>query len=934
MLWETSFQREGLCIQRPSSHPDWMMEDLIHFHQDLTIFHFSGHANGTQLQLEDPTDDQAFLHKERLRDLLKNAPKLQLVVLNACATSGQVQALKDIGIPAVIATNFPVEDEKASMFGTRLYQGIGKGIALADAFDKALAAADPSNKKLINIRGFELEDPESNSPLNPWALFDSGSQIQDWRLPTPQGRVIDLSSQVPRALKRTEFVGREEDLRKLMHMLQRESSVLLLNGLGGIGKTTLAKEYVYQHQNEYRHIAWVNILQDQNSPDTFSQSAYTALANHIGLFSQLEIPFDREMPEKDRFRTIVAEMNRREGPNLLVLDNVGSSILTYYEDLPKAPGWKILATSRQELTPFSTYYLDELPMEEAERLFTNLYPDGKKYAPDVQDLLNHIGRHTLTIELLARLCAEYPSIHPAGILKRLQDKQFQQLSQSVWSHHSKREIEVYGYLMAAFSLTSLSEEELHQLIQWAVLPSVFTDWETILQLFKVDSLEVNSFENALRGLRKKGWVTREKETGKYRCHQLIQEVIRYKFPPEKQNCFNVIQGARNLLSIDQGKDNPIEKFPLIIYGEAILSHIEGEGKEINTLKNNLATVYQDLGRYEQSAQLLEATLVSDLKNFGEQHPNVAISSSSLAISYQSLGRYEEAAQLLEAALASDRKNFGEQHPNVAKRNANLATVYQDLGRFEQAAHLLEMALESELKNFGEEHPNVARCRSNLAQVYQDLGRFEQAAKLAEVALESAQKIFGEEHPIVAIRGSNLALVYRDLGRYEEAAQLLEEAVELTRKNFGEEHPKMGISRSNLATVYRSLGQYERAAPLLEAALESAQKNFGEDHPNLAISRSNLAIIYQDLGRYEEAAKLLEAALELDLKNFGEEHPNVAISCCNLATAYKDLGRLKEAKELYEAAYSIFIESLGTSHPHTQTVKKYLDSFEEGANFHS
>ena len=295
-----------------------------------------------------------------------------------------------------------------------------------------------------------MEDPGSNSPLKPWALFDSGLLIKDWRLPTPQIRVVDLSSQVPRALKRTEFVGREEDLRKLMHLLQRESSVLLLNGLGGIGKTTLAKEYIYRHQNEYRHIAWVNILQDRNSQDNLSQSAYSALANHTGLFAQLDIPFDPEMPEEDRFGLLMAEMNRREGPNLLVLDNVGSSILTYHEELPKAPGWKILATSRLELTPFSTYYLDELPMEEAERLFTNLYPEGKKYTQDVLDLLNHIGRHTLTIELLARLCAEYPSIHPVGILKRLQDKQFQQLSQSVWSHHSKREIEVYGYLMAAF----------------------------------------------------------------------------------------------------------------------------------------------------------------------------------------------------------------------------------------------------------------------------------------------------------------------------------------------------------------------------------------------------------------------------------------------------------------------------------------------------
>ena len=220
---------------------------------------------------------------------------------------------------------------------------------------------------------------------------------------------------------------------------------------------------------------------------------------------------------------------------------------------------------------------------------------------------------------------------------------------------------------------------------------------------------------------KKGWVTREKETGKYRCHQLIQEVIRYQFPPTEENCVDIIQGIGSLLSIGQSKDNPIEKFPLIIYGEAILSHIEGDGKEISELKNNLALIYHALGRYEDGEQLLEAALKSDRTNFGDQHPNVARSSSNLAAIYQALGRYEEAAQLLEVALQSYQKNFGKQHFIVAISRSNLATVYRDLGRYEDAAQLLEAALESDRKNSGEQHPDVAIRRSNLALVYHDLG---------------------------------------------------------------------------------------------------------------------------------------------------------------------------------------------------------------------
>ena len=70
-------------------------------------------------------------------------------------------------------------------------------------------------------------------------------------------------------------------------------------------------------------------------------------------------------------------------------------------------------------------------------------------------------------------------------------------------------------------------------------------------------------------------------------------------------------------------------------------------------------VYQDLGRYEAAADLLEKALASDTeRNFGADHPSVAISQSNLALVYQDLGRYEAAADLLEKALASDTRNFG------------------------------------------------------------------------------------------------------------------------------------------------------------------------------------------------------------------------------------------------------------------------------------
>ena len=101
----------------------------------------------------------------------------------------------------------------------------------------------------------------------------------------------------------------------------------------------------------------------------------------------------------------------------------------------------------------------------------------------------------------------------------------------------------------------------------------------------------------------------------------------------------------------------------------------------------LALVYQDLGRYEEAADLLEKALAAYIAHFGDGHPNVARSQSNLALVYQALGRYEEAAELFEKAIAADIAHFGEGHPNVATRQSNLALVYQALGRNEEATDL-------------------------------------------------------------------------------------------------------------------------------------------------------------------------------------------------------------------------------------------------------
>jgi tetratricopeptide (TPR) repeat protein len=51
-----------------------------------------------------------------------------------------------------------------------------------------------------------------------------------------------------------------------------------------------------------------------------------------------------------------------------------------------------------------------------------------------------------------------------------------------------------------------------------------------------------------------------------------------------------------------------------------------------------------------------------LEQLGERHPDVAKSYNNLAYLYESMGRYEEALPLLQKALEISLEQLGERHP--------------------------------------------------------------------------------------------------------------------------------------------------------------------------------------------------------------------------------------------------------------------------------
>ncbi|GJM32719.1 MAG: hypothetical protein DHS20C18_17200 [Saprospiraceae bacterium] len=175
-------QREFIKIEREESTTT---EDLVKtfsaFPDQIMIFHYAGHAGSRQLELEGGS-----ANAKGLAGLLGEQKNLQLVFLNGCSTKGQVAALLQLGVKAVIATSVPIADQKAVDFSSAFYRALANKRSIKRAFEFARESLLVKYKEVPEIsikRGLDLDDESDEEELMPWVLYFQDEAAISWRLP-------------------------------------------------------------------------------------------------------------------------------------------------------------------------------------------------------------------------------------------------------------------------------------------------------------------------------------------------------------------------------------------------------------------------------------------------------------------------------------------------------------------------------------------------------------------------------------------------------------------------------------------------------------------------------------------------------------------------------------------------------------------------------
>jgi tetratricopeptide (TPR) repeat protein len=113
-------------------------------------------------------------------------------------------------------------------------------------------------------------------------------------------------------------------------------------------------------------------------------------------------------------------------------------------------------------------------------------------------------------------------------------------------------------------------------------------------------------------------------------------------------------------------------------------------------------------------------------------------SNNLALIYQNLGRLSEAEALMTDVLKQTKNLPGEGHLDTIRASGNLANIYSALGKHVEAKALRVEVLNLRKEILGDRHIDTVLAKNNLGLSLCDLGRFAEAESLQEVVIRETK----------------------------------------------------------------------------------------------------------------------------------------------------------------------------------------------------
>ena len=454
---------------------------------------------------------------------------------------------------------------------------------------------------------------------------------------------------IPRYLTSPPFtpetvLGREADLETVSNKLWHENHLLLLmNGEGGIGKTTLAATYWLNNATKYQHLAWLYV-------DSGIQPALFSLAG------QIDVTFDISTSEEGRWEILLRQLANLNDRCLLVLDNANDpdDLTKHYKHLRQLRNFHVVLTTRiNELADAPVWKVKPLDRQTATSLFTRYYPLPNP--ADAELLLNvlvAVGYNTLVIELLAKNLRDLNRVQAAytlqNLLADLQQKGLLRVRakavQTTYGSTVLRTAQPDEIVRAMYDLTQLSQPKAW-LQAWllnnlAVLPAESITFERLDELLKFPNGE--PMDDSLLELHRKGWVDWNDADKTVKVSPVVQAVVRDKNPQNLlADCAGLIATLTQILT----SPNHTQVIPYANLADSVLNALQENVFELAYLRLMLGDFNKETGNFTKAIDLFTWASVG-FDEIGHAE-NYSVCLERLGSINQALGKFEEALSYFE-----------------------------------------------------------------------------------------------------------------------------------------------------------------------------------------------------------------------------------------------------------------------------------------------
>ncbi len=694
----------------------------------------------------------------------------------------------------------------------------------------------------------------------------------DRRDKRPAG-LVAAAGRVLRLAPRSAFLaGREELLAELAARLAGDGAgprVVVLSGLGGAGKTSVAVEYAY------RQLGGVGVCWQVSAEDPAVLAAgFGELAAQLGAAEG-----------GDPVAGVHAALAGGTARWLLVFDNAPDRAAVAGFVPPAGPG-RVLITSRNQIWPpgqmVEVPVLDRQVAAEflADRTGDTDRPAALELAAEMGGLPLALEQAGAYMQACGRSIAEYLELFrarraelldkgdPAGYNRRVATTwavAFAELGQAVPA----------AGLLRLVACCAAEDIPLGLLLR----PGVATgDLDARVVPLLVPLLDDElARDEAVAGLRRFSLISAPRG-GLVSVHRLVQAITLDQLPAQEAQAWRRAAAAVIEAALPADLDDPA-CWPVFA---ALLPHAQAALDPASSGMYQVARYLGASGSYHAALAMQRQVLHAREETLGTEHPDTLTARDYLARLTWAAGDAAGARDQYVALLPVIERVLGAEHPDTLLDRANLAFLTGEAGDAAGARDQLAVLMPVIERVSGAEHPDTLIARANLASFTGEAGDAAGARDQYAALLPVRERISGAKHPRTLLDRANLARWTGEAGSAASARDQFAALLPVIERVSGAEHPDTLSARANLARWTGEAGDPAGARDQYAALVPVRARILGAEHPNTLSTRASLANWIGEAGDATGARDQYAALVPVGERVSGAEHPATLAARANLA----------------------------------------------------